>query len=188
MTATTATFEIHSDSAAATRVLASRLAGVLSPGDVLALDGDLGAGKTCFVTGLAEALGCGDSVSSPTFTILMAHPTAHADRMLYHFDVYRLNGAADFKDAGLADYFDAGGFCLIEWADRIRPILPPHTVFLRVERQVSESGGYETAADGTLVLLPDHATRRLVFTGPADRIGAIRRALAPGKEMSGDIE
>lgn len=184
----TAAFEIDSDSAEVTRVLASRLAAVLLPGDVLALDGDLGAGKTCFVTGLAGALGCGDGVSSPTFTILMAHPTASADQMLYHFDVYRLNGAADFKDAGLADYFDAGGFCLIEWADRIRPLLPPHTIYLRIKRQEAASDSYETAADGALVLPSDHAARRLVFSGPVERIAAIRRALAPGKETPGDVE
>lgn len=185
---TTATFELDSDGAAATRALAARLAPVLAPDDVLALDGDLGAGKTCFAAGLAAGLGCGDGVSSPTFTILMAHPTACADRMFYHFDVYRLNGAADFKDAGLTDYFDAGGFCLIEWADRIRPILPPHTVFLRIERQPAAAGGYETTADGALVLPADHARRHLVFTGPADRIEAIRLALSSGKEASGDLE
>ncbi len=111
-----------------TQRLAASLRPMLKPGRVLALHGDLGSGKTCFVGGLAEALHCRDPVSSPTFTLLNAYVGVLP---LYHADAYRLDGAGDFLRAGLADYLGGDGVCVVEWAERIAPILPADTIHIR---------------------------------------------------------
>ena len=77
------------------------LAGNLRPGDVVSLDGDLGAGKTALTRGLAAGLGCLVPVSSPTFTLLIEHPADIGGLALYHFDAYRLEGSDDFCEIGL---------------------------------------------------------------------------------------
>ncbi len=109
-------------SEAATRALAARLAPLLQPGDVLCLYGDLGAGKTTFVQGLARALGVGAPVTSPTFTIV--HEYHDARLPLFHFDMYRLAGPADLAGLPFDEYLSAGGVAVIEWADKITPALP----------------------------------------------------------------
>lgn len=101
--------------------LGRRLGAELPPGAILALSGELGAGKTTFVQGLAEGMGIEASVSSPTFVLLNVY-----DR-LYHFDLYRLKEPADFLALGFDEYFDRGGVCAIEWPERIEGILPAQT-------------------------------------------------------------
>ncbi len=91
---------------------------------VLALSGDLGAGKTTFVQGLARGLGITDPIQSPTFVILNLYPG------LFHFDLYRLKSSADFTALGLEEYFQKEGICAIEWPDRIAQLLPPETVHI----------------------------------------------------------
>ncbi len=124
---------------AATVALAQLLAPQLQPGDVVALDGDLGVGKTAFTSALALALGLPDEVASPTFIMIMEHEDPAARLNLYHFDVYRLTDEADFIAAGLDEYFDRGGVCVIEWPERIAGLLPKHTKLLRFCRLNFES-------------------------------------------------
>lgn len=111
-------------SALETRALAARLAGLLAAGDVIALSGDLGAGKTTFVQGLAEGLGITASVTSPTFVLINRYRTADG-RTLHHADCYRLQDAPlEMWDAGLGDLFAGDDIVVIEWADRIPGLLP----------------------------------------------------------------
>jgi tRNA threonylcarbamoyladenosine biosynthesis protein TsaE len=97
------------------------LAGVLGSGDVVALTGDLGAGKTHLVQGVARGLGVDEPVSSPTFNILVVHP---GRLPLYHFDLYRLERAEELDDIGFAEMLEAGGVSLIEWGDKFPEELP----------------------------------------------------------------
>ena len=95
------------------------LAKYLRAGDIVCLDGDLGAGKTALTRGIAEGLGIRGMVSSPTFMLVIEHENEDGPA-LFHFDAYRLSGAEDFFDAGLDEYFYRGGVCVIEWSDVIR--------------------------------------------------------------------
>jgi len=115
--------EIISESAAQTEELASFIGKTLREGDVLALSGELGSGKTCFASGLARGLGVSDQyrITSPTFTLINEYP---ARCKLYHFDVYRLNSYSEFEDLGYEEYFCANGVVVIEWAEKIIQILP----------------------------------------------------------------
>jgi tRNA threonylcarbamoyladenosine biosynthesis protein TsaE len=100
----------------------------LKTGDLLALSGPLGAGKTSFVRALVERLHGEESVSSPTFTLV--HEYCEGSPPLFHFDLYRLSGPEEFIRLGFCEYFDREGVCLIEWPERIAPILPPRTQWL----------------------------------------------------------
>ena len=98
---------------------AASYAKTLSPGDVVLLSGEMGAGKTVFVKGLAKGLGIEDEITSPTY----AYMNDYGGR-LYHFDCYRLSGGAQAEALGLTDYFDAGGVCVLEWPENIADVLP----------------------------------------------------------------
>lgn len=105
-------------SAAATELLGECLGGVLEPGDIVTLSGDLGAGKTRFAQGVASGLGVDRSlpVTSPTFTIL----NEYSGRCpLYHFDFYRFRPGEDLRDLGFEEQFAGGGVCLVEWPERL---------------------------------------------------------------------
>lgn len=101
----------------------------LRAGDVVALDGDLGAGKTQFVKGLAAGLGHGGDVTSPTFTLV--HEYTGGRLALFHFDFYRLETGDDALQIGLDDYLDARGVLAIEWAGKFPEVLPAATHWLR---------------------------------------------------------
>jgi len=117
-------FSLETGSAAETQSWGSRLAALLKPGDVLALAGDLGAGKTAFTQGLALGLGITEPVTSPTFTLINQYRTAEGIR-LQHVDSYRLaNAPLEMWDVGLADLFAGDDIVVIEWADRIPGLLP----------------------------------------------------------------
>ena len=105
------------------------ISATLRRGDVLALCGDLGAGKTHFVKGLTAGLGADADVTSPTFTLI--HEYMGGRMPLYHFDFYRLEDEDDALKIGLDEYLDGDGVCLIEWADKFPALLPPHTRYLR---------------------------------------------------------
>jgi tRNA threonylcarbamoyladenosine biosynthesis protein TsaE len=94
----------------------------LHANSILALQGDLGAGKTTFVQGFAKGLGISDLVQSPTFTYLQAYEGSPS---LIHFDLYRLQQQNDFLLLGFEEYFDAGGIVIIEWPERIASLIPP---------------------------------------------------------------
>jgi tRNA threonylcarbamoyladenosine biosynthesis protein TsaE len=101
--------------------LGKSLAAYLKPGSVLALSGDLGAGKTTFVQGIALGLGIQDPIQSPTYVFL----NQYSGRLsLYHFDLYRLKDESDFLGLGFDEYFALGGVCIIEWPERIASLLP----------------------------------------------------------------
>ena len=117
-------------SAEATRRLAAGLAAVAEAGDVIALSGDLGAGKTQFAKGFAEGLGVGATVNSPSF-VLMAE---YAGRLpLFHLDLYRLADASEAIGGGLIDERQADGVTLIEWAERLGAALPPDRLEVRID-------------------------------------------------------
>ena len=106
----------------ATKQLASTLAPYLRPGDVVVLNGDLGAGKTQFVQGVAAALGVRAAVTSPTFNILLEY---HEGRLpLYHFDLYRLDDASQLEDIDYFGVIDGDGASFVEWADKFPDELP----------------------------------------------------------------
>ena len=102
-----------------TENFARKYAKTLSAGDVVVLDGDMGAGKTVFSKGVAAGLGIEEEVTSPTYAYMNDY-----DGRLFHYDCYRIESVEQAENLGLADYFDMGGICLIEWAQNIAPLLP----------------------------------------------------------------
>jgi tRNA threonylcarbamoyladenosine biosynthesis protein TsaE len=105
-----------------------QLAEEAQPGDVWALAGDLGAGKTQLVQGAAAGLHCAAAVTSPTFNLLHEYPGGRL--LLFHFDFYRLRSAAEALALGLDEYLAAGGLTIIEWADKFPELLPAGTLWL----------------------------------------------------------
>lgn len=96
------------------------------PGDIIILTGDLGAGKTTFIQMFGKALGITEEITSPTFTIINEY-TAGAPFPIYHFDFYRLKDLYELKGINLDDYLFGSGICLLEWGEKIEPVLPfPH--------------------------------------------------------------
>lgn len=102
-----------------TENFAREYAKTLQGGDVVLLDGDMGAGKTVFSKGIAKGLGIEEEVTSPTYAYMNDY-----DGRLFHYDCYRIESVAQAENLGLADYFDMGGICLIEWSQNIAPLLP----------------------------------------------------------------
>ncbi len=122
---------IELDSEQDTERLGRAMAELCEPGCVIGLIGPLGAGKTRLVRAVAEALGVDPrAIASPTFVLIHEYE----GRMpVYHFDAYRLESFQEFEDLGVADYWNAGGVCLVEWADRVRALLPADTWEIRIE-------------------------------------------------------
>lgn len=116
-------------SADETRAVAAALVAVLRPGDVVLLSGDLGAGKTAFVQGLAAELGVTERVTSPTFTLAA---TYHGSMTLHHLDVYRLDNLAEVLDLDLPELLDDGGIVCIEWGEVVVPELPRDFLQIRL--------------------------------------------------------
>ena len=112
--------------------LAAALAPHLRDGDAVLLDGDLGAGKTCFVQAVADALGCGDAVTSPTFNIMQEYDAGGL--RLLHFDLYRLDDAAQLEDVDFYAAVDAftPGAAFIEWADKFADEMPDDALHVRI--------------------------------------------------------
>lgn len=146
---------------AETAALGGRLAKALEPGDVLALDGDLGAGKTTLTAALAAALGISEPVTSPTFALAQSY--ACPAFVLHHLDAYRLRDEEEFAAAGLADLFDESSVTIIEWARRVSPVLPKRTLFVQLSKEVPDRN-FEVTAGGQLVLPPDTSRRSLFFS------------------------
>jgi tRNA threonylcarbamoyladenosine biosynthesis protein TsaE len=109
------TNEFHTHSELETEAVGRGIAAKLTPGSVIALSGDLGAGKTAFTRGAAAAFGI-DSISSPTFTVVNEYLDGTIP--LFHFDLYRLNGEDDVYDIGWEDYLERGGVIIVEWSSR----------------------------------------------------------------------
>ena len=119
-----------------TEALGARLARALEPGAVGAFTGDLGAGKTAFVRGLARGLGIRDRVTSPTFTIVNEYEGGRLP--LFHFDLYRLGSADELFDIGWEDYLARGGVCAVEWSERMEELLEPGTIRVDLRRGEDE--------------------------------------------------
>lgn len=113
-----------------TFLFGQHLAKVLGPGQVVCLAGDLGAGKTLLVQGLAKALGIEDTVNSPTFTILNVYEAAFP---IYHFDLYRLDYAEELFDIGFYEYTSAAGLAIIEWPDKFPGQLPDEYLWIDIK-------------------------------------------------------
>ena len=119
----------------ATEVLGQALAPHLRPGDVLALVGDLGAGKTCFVRGLARGLGFPGVATSPTFVLWHTYDVAAASGLgvLHHLDLYRLSGDVELEDIGAVEALYGHDVCVVEWADHAADVFPEATLWVRFD-------------------------------------------------------
>ena len=126
---------LTSRSPAETRRFGRDLSELLFRGDIVALTGSLGSGKTCLVQGICEGLQVDDPVTSPTFVLVNEYRGRGRDGevKVYHFDLYRLEGADDLVDLGWDDYLDEGGICLIEWADRAEDVIPANAIRIAIE-------------------------------------------------------
>ena len=113
-----------------TMEFAKEYAKTLSAGDVVLLEGEMGAGKTVFVKGLAEGLGIDEEITSPTYAYMNDY-----GGVLYHYDRYRLKSGAQAEALGLCDYFYAGGVCVIEWAQNIADVLPRNCKTVRIVKR-----------------------------------------------------
>ena len=123
--------EYYSTSEQETEELGRRLAETLKGGAVVAMYGDLGAGKTAFVRGMARGLGLNCRVSSPTFTIVNEYL---GERELIHFDMYRLSGADELFDIGWEDYLNRGAVCAVEWSEKVEDAFYGDEIVVRIEK------------------------------------------------------
>ena len=144
--------EFITHSPAQTENLGEALGKKLWPGAVIAYRGDLGAGKTAFTRGLARGLGCGEQVTSPTYTIVNEYLTGRMP--LFHFDMYRLKSADDLWDIGWDDYLERGGVCAVEWSENVEDAMED-AIYVTIEktgidsRRITIEGGV-TLADLSL--------------------------------------
>lgn len=122
--------KFYSRSAEETERIAEGLAGSLRSGDVLLLDGDMGAGKTVFAKGIARGLGVAEAVTSPTYAYMNEYEGEKLT--LYHYDCYRITSVEQAETLGLGEYFYMGGVCLVEWAQNIAPLLPENCRRVRI--------------------------------------------------------
>ena len=155
---------------AATLALGAQLAAHLSPGLLIALDGDLGAGKTTLVRGLLRALGDEGPVKSPTYTLVEVHAVSGLN--LYHFDFYRFNQPEEFLDAGLEEYFTQHNVCLVEWPGQAAPYLPGADLEIRLD----------LSGDGRSASLFAHSEKGrqcLIGLNPSQS-SAVNSSLTPG--------
>ncbi len=138
MNAVTKIYESHSPDE--TLEIGRRMGEEARAGEVYALVGDLGVGKTVFTKGFAEGLGIDEAVNSPTFTILQSYEEGRLP--LYHFDVYRIEEPEEMEEIGLDEYLDGDGVCLIEWAGRIADLLPEDVIIIRIEKDLEKGLDY----------------------------------------------
>lgn len=155
-----AQLKIRSHSQSETLEMGKIIGRHLKEGDVVALVGELGAGKTCFAQGIACGIGVPEAyaVTSPTFTFINEYPGRVS---LFHMDMYRLGDLDETMDMGLDEYFDGDGVTVIEWAERIQVILP--------ERALNIS-----------IVYVDETVRDVTFSGNADQFDSIATALHEG--------
>jgi len=123
-------FHFISKSERQTEALGIAIGRALGPGSLVALRGDLGAGKTCLTRGIAAGMGVKGRVTSPTFAL--AHE--HEGRIpLFHFDMYRVGSSREAEDMGFFDYLSRGGVCVIEWSENIEDIIPADAVVIDIK-------------------------------------------------------
>ena len=122
---------IISKNEAQTEAAGAAFARALPDGAVVALYGDLGAGKTAFVRGMARGMGIDARVNSPTFTIVNEYL---GERELYHFDMYRLGSSEELFDIGWEDYLNRGGVCAVEWSENVEDAFEGDEIVVRIEK------------------------------------------------------
>jgi tRNA threonylcarbamoyladenosine biosynthesis protein TsaE len=132
----------------------------LTAGDIVALIGELGTGKTCLTQGIARGLGVPDyyAITSPTFTLINEYPGKY---VLYHFDVYRLQGSIDMYNMGYEEYFFGKGVSIVEWAEKIIDIIPDNAIKI-------------------FFTFLDENMRRIEISAPEERLKEISTALSKG--------
>lgn len=164
------TLELTTTSTAETQRLGDQLGRLLRPGHVVALVGELGAGKTCLTQGIARGLGVEEPVTSPTFIMVNEYRTADG-AALYHIDCYRLdeNGVAEALAIGMDELLGSDGICVVEWAERIEPLLPHERLAV------------------TLVYV-DHVTRHLHFMASGERHTALLNGLKVQEVQSSEAQ
>ncbi len=123
-----------------TFALGRRIGEAALPGTIIALEGDLGVGKTVFTQGVAEGLGISEPVNSPTFTIVQVYEGGRLP--FYHFDVYRIGDVEEMEEIGYEDCFYAEGVCLIEWANLIQELIPVDRCLVRIEKNLQKGFDY----------------------------------------------
>ena len=123
-----------------TYALAVKTGEEAAPGEVIALTGDLGTGKTVFAKGIAAGLGVKEHVSSPTYTIMQQYDDGRLP--LYHFDVYRIGDISEMDETGYEDCFFGSGVTIVEWADMIRDIMPEDTKWISIKKDPDEGFDY----------------------------------------------
>ena len=122
---------VFTDSDEETLLAGEEFSKTLKEGDVVALNGDLGAGKTVFVKGIAKGLDITDIVTSPTFTIVREY---EGSLPLYHFDVYRISDPEEMFDIGFSEYLDGCGISVIEWAEKVEELLPERRIVVLIKK------------------------------------------------------
>ncbi len=159
------TFSFLSENSGRTTAAGRLLGRLLTPGCVICLTGELGAGKTCFIKGIAEGLNGtpADEVTSPTFTILQEYP---GPVPLYHFDAYRLSGPEDLEAIGFEEYIGGAGVAVIEWADRIEAALPPERIAIHITWVSENERSFTCTARGR--------RSRDVLSSFSGRLGSLR--------------
>lgn len=138
------------------RIIGKKLQG----GDILALSGELGSGKTCFTGGIARGLGVSENyqITSPTFTLINEYPAKYK---LFHFDVYRLTDYSDLDDLGYEEFISGQGVVIIEWAEKIASAIPKKAFFINFEYL-------------------DETKRKITINGPLNRMKEIFEDLENG--------
>ena len=124
------------NSPAESEAIGAALGKLLTPGTVIAYRGDLGAGKTAFTRGLARGLGCSETVTSPTYTIVNEYLGGRLP--LFHFDMYRLHSSDDLWDIGWEDYLDRGGVCAVEWSENVDDAMED-AIYITIEKLGEET-------------------------------------------------
>lgn len=131
---------IETNSASETYELGVEVGKNARPGQVYALIGDLGVGKTVFIQGVAKGLGIDEPVNSPTFTIVQVYDSGRLP--FYHFDVYRIGDVEEMEEIGYEEYFFGDGVCFVEWANLVDEIMPEETTWVTIEKDLGKGFDY----------------------------------------------
>ena len=131
---------IETNSPEETFALGQKLGEQAKAGQIYALNGDLGVGKTVFTQGIARGLGITEAVSSPTFTIVQVYEEGRLP--FYHFDVYRIGDIEEMEEIGYDDYFFGNGVCMIEWAELIEELIPENSIHVTIEKDLEKGFDY----------------------------------------------
>ncbi len=131
---------IETNSPEETFEVGRKLGQTAKPGEIYMLNGDLGVGKTVFTQGVAAGLGITEHVNSPTFTIVQVYERGRLP--FYHFDVYRIGDVEEMDEIGYEDYFFGNGLCIVEWAERIKELIPKKAVQITIEKNLEKGFDY----------------------------------------------